>query len=76
MKGFRKDEGLHASTHFCFWVNTFRDAVRFHNGVEPLLQRLDEGQRVRVLELSSGEEQETALNGQQSVMGYSSQSRM
>ncbi len=38
-------------------VNTFRDAVRFQNGIEVLLQRFAEGQRVRVLTLSSAEEQ-------------------
>lgn len=31
----------------------FRDAVRFRNGTEVLLQRLSEGQRVRVLALSA-----------------------
>jgi len=56
-------------------VNAFRDAVRFHNGVEVLLQRLHEGQRVRVLDLSSAEEQATALKEQRSLVGYSSQSR-
>jgi hypothetical protein len=30
----------------------YRDAVRFRNGREILLQRLEEGQRVRVLSLS------------------------
>ena len=54
-------------------VNTFRDAIRFHNGVEVLLQSLDEGQRIRVLELSSEEETTTALKGQHRMMGYSSQ---
>ena len=49
-------------------VNTFRDAVRFQNGVEVLLQRLDEGQRIRVLDLSSAEEQETVPKGRQRVM--------
>lgn len=44
--------------------NTFRDAVRFQNGVEVLLQRFAEGQRVRVLDLSSAEDRETALQGQ------------
>ena len=33
----------------------FRDAIRFPNGKELLLQRLAEGQRVRVLALSSDE---------------------
>jgi hypothetical protein len=36
----------------------FRDAIRFENGVELLLQRLSEGQRVRVLALSAEEEPE------------------
>ena len=49
-------------------VNTFRDAVRFQNGVEVLLQRFDEGQRVRVLDLSLAEEKETGLRGQRRVM--------
>ena len=49
-------------------VNTFRDAVRFQNGAEVLLQRFDEGQRVRVLDLSSAEEQETAPKEQRRVM--------
>jgi len=49
-------------------VNTFRDAVRFRNGVEVLLQRLNEGQRVRVLDLSSTEDQEKTSQGQQRVM--------
>jgi hypothetical protein len=31
----------------------FRDAIRFPNGVELLLQKLKEGQRIRVLALSS-----------------------
>jgi len=31
----------------------FRDAIRFPNGAELILQRLTEGQRVRVLALSS-----------------------
>ena len=33
----------------------YRDAIRFQNGVELLLQRLVEGQHVRVLALSSEE---------------------
>jgi hypothetical protein len=36
--------------------NTYRDAVRFTNGREILLQRLNTGQRVRVLQLSLAEE--------------------
>lgn len=41
-------------------VNTFRDAIRFNNGSEVLLNRFAEGQRVRVLDVSSGEEQATS----------------
>ena len=40
-------------------VNTFRDAIRFHNGIEILLQNLDEGQRIHVLDLST--EEKTAV---------------
>jgi hypothetical protein len=36
--------------------NTYRDAVRFTNEREILLQRLNTGQRVRVLQLSSADE--------------------
>jgi hypothetical protein len=45
-------------------VNTFRDAIRFHNGVEILLQNLDEGQRMHVLELSTAEK--TAVHERES----------
>ena len=34
---------------------SFRDAVRFQNGIEAILQQLQEGQRVRVLNLSSAD---------------------
>ena len=37
-------------------VNAYRDAVRFKNGTAVLLQRLREGQRVRVLQLSLSHE--------------------
>lgn len=40
----------------------FRDAVRFENGAQVLLQRLAEGQRVRVLALSSDHEPSDATN--------------
>jgi hypothetical protein len=48
--------------------NTFRDAVRFQNGVEVLLQKFNEGQRMRVLDLSSAEEQEAAPNERRRLM--------
>jgi hypothetical protein len=41
----------------------FRDAMCFSNGREISLQRLSEGQRVRVLSLSSIEESTPALDG-------------
>jgi hypothetical protein len=37
-------------------VNSYRDAVRFHNGREVRLQELREGQSVRVLDLSMAED--------------------
>jgi hypothetical protein len=39
-------------------VNTYRDAVRFHNCRRVLLQELREGQRVRVMSTSSVAEEE------------------
>jgi hypothetical protein len=39
-------------------ANTFRDAIGFGNGTVVLLRRLVEGQRVRVLSVSSEEEQQ------------------
>jgi len=48
-------------------VNTFRDALRFHTGMEVLLQRFAEGQRVRVLDLSSADERETEQTGQRGI---------
>jgi hypothetical protein len=41
-------------------ADTFRDAVLFRNGAVVLLQRLKEGQRVRVLFLSKNEDVEPA----------------
>jgi hypothetical protein len=44
-------------------ANTFRHAVRVQNGVEVLLQRLNEGQRIRVLDLSFAEEHKNNTKG-------------
>ena len=66
--GFQKDVAQAMFTQITAAVNAFRDAVRFQNGVEVLLQKLDEGQRVRVLDLSSAEEQETGPTGQRAIM--------
>jgi len=62
--GFQEDAAEAVFTQITNAANTFRDAVRFQNGVEVLLQRFAEGQRVRVLDVSSVEDRETALQGQ------------
>ena len=62
--GFREEAEEAVFTQITAAANTFRDTIRFQNGVAVLLQRLAEGQRVRVLDLSSAEDQEVALQGQ------------
>ena len=62
--GFHEQTEEAVFTQITAAANTFRDAIRFQNGVEVLLQRLAEGQRVRVLDLSSTEDRETAPQGQ------------
>lgn len=42
-------------------ANAHRDAIRLDNGTEMLLQRLHEGQRVRVLRLSVAEVEDTPV---------------
>jgi hypothetical protein len=66
--GFQDDVQEAVFTQVTSAVNTFRDAVRFQNSVEVLLQRFEEGQRVRVLDLSLAEEQETGPREQRRVM--------
>ena len=58
--GFQKDIEQAVFTQITAAEDTYRDAVRFPNGIEVLLQRFAEGQRVRVLNLSSAEEWGTA----------------
>jgi hypothetical protein len=55
----------------------FRDAIRFPNGTEVLLQRLSEGQRVRVLTLSSDgvHEPDRALHQQRRTLVHSGAGR-
>jgi hypothetical protein len=65
--GFREELAEAVFTQISADANSFRDAVRFQNGVVVLLQRLHEGQSVRVLDLSSAEEQITAPEGRQGV---------
>ena len=43
-------------------VNTYRDAVRFKNGCQLLLQALREGQRVTVVSLASSEVEEPVFS--------------
>jgi hypothetical protein len=54
-------------------VNTFRDAIRFNNGIEILLQNLDEGQRIHVLDLSTEEKTAAPPERAQNMMEYSFQ---
>ena len=65
--GFPTDVEEAVFTQITAAVNTFRDAVRFRNGIEILLQRLNEGQRVRVLDISSAQERETEPTGQRAI---------
>jgi len=65
--GFREELAEAVFTQISADANSFRDAVRFQNGAVVLLQRLDEGQSVRVLDLSSAEEQITAPIGRHGV---------
>jgi hypothetical protein len=48
----------------------YRDAVRFDNGREILLQRLDKGQRVTVLQLSSGDEEMESVWEQAELLNF------
>lgn len=57
-EGCLQPEEMAVFTQISAELNTFRDAVRFPSGVEILLQRFEEGQRVRILDVSSREEPE------------------
>lgn len=57
--GLHKDLEEAVFTQITAAVNTYRDALRFQNGIEVLLQRFAVGKRARVLNLSSAEEQAT-----------------
>lgn len=52
-KSLRLESGVQEVVFTQIGTAGFRDAIRFPNGAELLLQRLTEGQRVRVLALSS-----------------------
>ncbi len=56
--GLRNDMEEAIFTQQTATADNYRDALRFNNGTEVLLQRLAEGQRVRVLSVSSSEEWE------------------
>ena len=49
-------------------VNTHRDAIRFKDGREIRLQKLDEGQRVKVLSLSSAQAFEPVQEGREVLL--------
>jgi hypothetical protein len=55
--GLTSRTGAAVFTQLTAQAGAFRDAVRFNNGTQVLLQRLAEGQRVRVLSVSSNEEE-------------------
>ena len=55
--GLKSHIGEAVFTQLTVEEGAFRDAIRFNNGTEVLLQRFAEGQRVRVLSVSSGEEE-------------------
>jgi hypothetical protein len=65
--GIHKDVEEAVFTQITAAANSFRDAVRFPSGLPILLQRFGEGQRVRVLDVSCAEEQETASHGEPRV---------
>jgi hypothetical protein len=52
-KTLRLESGVQEVVFTQIGAAGFRDAIRFSNGAELLLQRLAEGQRVRILALSS-----------------------
>ena len=51
-------------------VNTYRDAIRFRNGRQLLLQRLREGQRITVVSLSPAVEDDILINAEARVANY------
>ena len=57
--GLRNDMEEAIFTQQTATEDDYRDAFRFNNGTEVLLQRLAEGQRVRILNVSSSEDRET-----------------
>lgn len=64
----QREIGMQGDTQEVVFTQTgagtgFRDALRFSNGREFSLQRLSEGQRVRILSLSSVEESTPVLDG-------------
>lgn len=65
--GIQKDIEEAVFTQITAAESTYRDAVRFPNGCEVLLQRFAEGQRVRILSLSAAEEQGSGRMEQRGV---------
>jgi hypothetical protein len=66
-KGLQRELGIGESEEVKFVeisaeVNTYRDAIRFKNGRQLLLQALREGQRVTVLSLALEEVEQTAFS--------------
>lgn len=57
--GLGSNTGKAVFTQLAVQAGAFRDAIRFNNGTEVLLQRFAKGQRVRVLSVASNEEEMT-----------------
>jgi len=67
MFGLRDDMEQAVFAQLTACADSYRDALRFNNGTEVLLQRLHRGQRVRVISVSSADDAEPAPQGQQSI---------
>ena len=71
-KGLQRELGIGEAEEVKFVeisaeVNTYRDAVRFNNGRQILLQALREGQRVQVLSLAPAEVEEPIFSEFESI---------
>ncbi len=66
-KTLQRELGVEETEHVTFTqisaeVNTYRDAIRFSNGRQLLLQRLREGQRITVVSLSPVVEEDVLVD--------------
>ena len=66
-KTLQRELGVEETEHVTFTqisaeVNTYRDAIRFQNGRQLLLQRLREGQRISLVSLSPAVEEDVLVD--------------